>query len=259
VESASTQQPTLALGPAEVHLWLAFQHASPHDARLAQYASLLNTAEREQEARFYFERDRVRYRVTRAMVRCVLGAYLGITPMACAFENNVHGRPHLANAEAAREKLNFNLSHTQDLILLGVTRGRELGVDVERVTDRRASANLATRYFAPSESERILDAAPGERDSLFCQYWTLKESYIKARGKGMAIPLGKFGFELGEGGVKLWIDPVLGDDADRWSFMQLRPTESHHAAVCVDRAGEPVSLLVRDFAAFSLAPELPRG
>jgi 4'-phosphopantetheinyl transferase len=244
----------LDLGPDEVHLWLAFQHAEPHDARRAQYGALLSTAELEREARFHFERDRIRFRVTRAMARCVLAGYLGLEPSDCRFENNAHGRPALLNDEARRHGLTFNLSHTQDLIVMGVTRGRELGVDVERIAGRRATADLARRFFAPFESERVLDAPQARRDELFFEYWTLKESYIKARGRGLSIPLGKFGFTLREQGPELWTDPSLQDDAARWSFTQLQPTASHRAAICVERiAGAPARLQLRDFATLPLA------
>jgi 4'-phosphopantetheinyl transferase len=235
----------------DVHLWLAFQHASPHDSRLGDYGELLSEAERQRESRLHFAHDRVRFRVTRALVRCVLGGYLGVDPRACTFENNAHGRPSLTNPECRDARLTFNVSHTQDLILLGVTRGREIGVDVERVTPKRSAA-LAGRFFAPGEAEHVVNAPDAQRDDLFYQYWTLKESYIKARGMGLAIPLAKFGFTLSANAPQLWTDPTLGDDAKRWVFSQLRPTPAHWAAVCVERSSDPTDsppeLRLMDFA-----------
>jgi 4'-phosphopantetheinyl transferase len=233
-----------------VHLWLAFPHASPHADRLDDYGALLSDAERAREARLHFAHDRVRFRVTRALVRRVLGAYLGIDPRSCTFENNAHGRPSLTSPECRDTPLEFNISHTEDLILLGVTGGREIGVDVERVGPKRSAA-LAQRFFAPCEAERVVSAPEAQRDELFYQYWTLKESYIKARGMGLAIPLAKFGFTLNGGAPELWTDPALGDDARRWTFLQLRPTPAHWAAVCVQRdadaAAQPPELQVFDF------------
>lgn len=248
IDDPDTQCP-FTLGPREVHVWLAFQHASPHDRRYDAYARLLNAAEREQESRFHFERDRIRYRVTRAMARRVLSNYLRLPPESLTFEKNAYGRPELGNEEARRSGLTFNLSHTQDVIMMGVTRGRMLGVDVERVCAKRASADLAARFFAPSEGAEVVGAPHHRRDDLFFQYWTLKESYIKARGMGMSIPLAKFGFTLRDEAIGFWIEPELNDRADRWDFVRLQPTPAHWAAVCVERDGpRPPALSLHDFA-----------
>jgi 4'-phosphopantetheinyl transferase len=235
----------------EIHLWQAFHDSDPHPALHEEYGELLSVEEREREARFHFEQDRHRFRVTRALARRVLGGYLGIDPRACAFTTNPHGRPALATGagESAAAPLAFNLSHTRDLIVLAVTRGREIGVDVERLRGARRTVDLAARFFADFESERVAGASGAERDDLFYQFWTLKESYIKARGLGLAIPLGKFGFRPSPEGPVLWTHPDLGDDAGRWSFVQLEPTPDHRLAICVSREPGPApTVVVRDFA-----------
>jgi len=241
----------LALGPTEVHVWLAFQHASEHARQHDQYLKLLSPEEREQESRFHFERDRIRYRVTRAMTRGLLSRYLGIEPADCEFELNAYGRPSLANRRARSAGIEFNISHTQDLIMLGVTQRRALGVDVERVCERRASADLAARYFASAEGAHVASLPPRLQPDLFFQYWTLKESYIKARGMGLSIPLDKFAFNLREDGVDLHIDPALADDPHRWCFIRLQPTPEHRAAICAERRdGELPKVILRDAVGF---------
>jgi 4'-phosphopantetheinyl transferase len=254
----------LELRPDEIHLWQAFPDSDPHPALREEYGELLSAEEREREARFRFEHDRHRFRVTRALARQVLGGYLGIDPRACEFTANEHGRPALAGAgagagetgEAASGRaapLQFNLSHTRDLVVLAVTRGREIGVDVERLRGARRTVDLAARFFADFESERVANASEPERDDLFYQFWTLKESYIKARGLGLAIPLGKFGFRLAAESPVLWTHADLGDDAGRWAFVQLKPTPEHRLAICVSRGPGPApTLVVRDFARLAL-------
>ncbi len=247
----------LELRPDEIHVWLAFHASDPHPARREEYGALLSAPEREREARLRFDEDKFRFRVTRAMTRRVLAGYLGIDPTECGFENNPHGRPALV--ARGGEALSFNLSHTRDLIVLAVTRGRDIGVDVERIHGRRRTADLARRYFADFESDRVVNAPEPTRDDLFFQYWTLKESYIKARGLGLAIPLGKFGFHLDGEAPKLWTHADLADDAARWSFVQWRPTDAHWAAICVERmAGGAPRVRTRDFATLVLAsPHAP--
>lgn len=240
----------LELRPGEIHLWQVFHERDPHPALREEYGALLSAEERAREARFHFEPDRYRYRVTRALVRRALGGYLGIDPRACQFTDNGHGRPSIANPPGEDASLRFNLSHTRDLIVLAVTRGREIGVDVERMRGNLHTLDLAANYFADFESQHVAAAAASERDDLFYQFWTLKESYIKARGLGLSIPLGKFGFRLNAAGPELWIHPELGDDASRWAFIQQRPTEAHWLALCIERGNGPApTLVVRDFAA----------
>jgi 4'-phosphopantetheinyl transferase len=246
----------LELRPDEIHLWQAFPDSDPHPALREEYGGLLSAEEREREARFRFEQDRHRFRVTRALARRVLGGYLGIDPRACEFTTNEHGRPALntaAHSSAGAAPLHFNLSHTRDLVVLAVTRGRDIGVDVERLRGARRTVDLAARFFADFESERVASASEPERDDLFHQIWTLKESYIKARGLGLAIPLGKFGFRLGSESPVLWTHSDLGDDAGHWAFVQLKPTPEHWLAICVSREPGPApTLRVRDFARLAL-------
>jgi 4'-phosphopantetheinyl transferase len=118
---------------------------------------------------------------------------------------------------------------------MAVGRGRTVGVDVEYVDARKASVEVATRYFAPREVA-ALEAAPRElQDHLFFEYWTLKEAYIKARGMGLSLPLDKFSFHDSDGHVEIAIDPALEDDPMRWYFWQLRSTPQHLIALCVER------------------------
>lgn len=236
------------LGPDDVHLWIAHPAHETHQARRDLYASWLSADERDRESRLKFEQDRHRFRVTRAMVRRVLGAYLGIDPAACEFRAEEHGRPVLVN-DTGPAPLTFNLSHADDLILLGVTRARAIGVDVERLRGKKNAAQLAERFFAPFERERVVAEPDASREDLFVRYWTLKEAYIKARGIGLSLPLEKFGFTLAGASPALHIEPELADDPARWAVLQWRPTPSHWAAICVDRPVlMPSPPPVRDFA-----------
>jgi len=228
----------IPLAPGEIHLWLAFYDEIADERLHDAYRELLNDTERAQEPRFYFARDRRRYLVTRALVRTVLSRYVAIDPKEWIFSENAWGRPEIANSEATGESLSFNLSHTHSLIVLGVTRGRALGVDVENVRAREVSIGIADRYFAPPEVAALNAVPRDQQQDRFFEYWTFKESYIKARGMGLSLPLDKFAFHYAdERAVEIAIDPELADDPQRWQFWQLRPTPDYLVAVCVERDG----------------------
>jgi 4'-phosphopantetheinyl transferase len=229
---------TIPLAPAEIHLWLAFYDEITGERLHAAYRELLNDAEKEQELRFYFARDQRRYLVTRALVRTVLSRYVSIPPKEWAFSTNAYGRPEIVNPQARDACLSFNISHTHSLIVMGVSKRRALGVDVENVRAREAAIDVADRYFAPQEVA-VLNAAPqDQRQYRFFEYWTFKESYIKARGMGLSLPLDKFSFHYPDDhAVEIAIHPELADDSVRWQFWQFRPTPEYLVAICAERVG----------------------
>jgi 4'-phosphopantetheinyl transferase len=237
-------EPVLSLAPDEIHLWLAFYDEIDDEQLLAAYRALLNAAERAQEPRFYFARDRRRYLVTRALVRTVLSRYAPVDPRDWVFATNAYGRPEVAAPRTGGDGLTFNLSHTHSLIVLGIAKQRALGVDVENVIAREAAIDVADHFFAPAEVAALHAVPEQQQHDRFFEYWTFKESYIKARGMGLSLPLDKFSFHYrGDDGVAIAIDRELADWPARWQFWQFRPTPEYLIAVCAERGAAPAPRL----------------
>jgi 4'-phosphopantetheinyl transferase len=235
----------MSLRPDEIHLWLAFYDEVLEERLLLTYQQMLSKSERKQHPRFHFASDRKRYLVTRALVRTVLSRYAPVLPQEWVFSANEYGRPEIHSAQARESQLSFNISHTDSLIVLGVTRDRELGVDVENISARNISIDIAERFFAPEEVASLTALPVDQQLDRFFEYWTLKESYIKARSKGLSIPLNKFAFRYPHGsGVELVIHPDLADDPARWQFWQFRPTPQYLVAICAERRGLQSTKLV---------------
>ena len=218
--------------PAEVHLWLADTATRSDDQRDA-YLALCSDDELARDARITHEETRHNHLVARALVRTTLSRYAETAPAAWRFVENDHGCPFIA-AEQNPEGLRFNLSHTTGLVVCAVTRGRDVGVDVEYEPRDSRTTKIADRFFAPSEVaalHRLPEALHRER---FFTYWTLKEAYIKARGMGLAIPLKRFWFEVDTPGqLRFDNDPDLGDDPKGWAFARLRSGPDHPIAVAL--------------------------
>ena len=69
-----------------------------------------------------------------------------------------------------------------------------VGCDVEKIGQLKM--NIAMRYFCKEEYGAIKEAGSDEeKTDLFFRYWVLKESFMKATGKGMA-PSCKFFLHL---------------------------------------------------------------
>jgi len=231
----------------DIDVYLSFYGELIDERLLSQLRRLLTGAERDQEPRFYFADDRKRYLVTRAMVRTVLSRYEPVAPTDWVFTKSRYGRPEIANADGTGRNLCFNISHTRGLIALGVTRDRGLGIDVENIATRSAPIDIADRFFARTETAELCRLPQERQTDRFFEYWTFKESYIKARGMGLSIPLDQFSFEFPhEGGVRLAIEPQLGDRASRWRFWQFRPRPEYQLALCAERVDhDPPRLTIR--------------
>jgi len=218
-----------------IDLWLCC--CKDVDARTIQdWRDLLPDEERSGEHRFVFARDRRRYVVTRALIRMVLSRYSRIPPTAWRFTANDYGRPEIANDGAAERDLSFNISHTSDLILIGVTRRGPLGVDIEASRRTVAPIEVADRFFSTDEVSALKAVPLSAQHDRFFEYWTLKESYIKARGMGLSIPLDSFAFDLSSTPrIKVSFSGQNTDTPANWHFWLLRPVYGYVAAVCARR------------------------
>lgn len=222
--------------PHQIDLWCTFCDLVSDDATLGRYRRLLSEAERRQQERFHFARDRHRYLITRALVRTTLSRYVDLAPEAWTFAKGSHGRPEIANDDARIRGLCFNISHTDKLVVVGITHHRALGIDTENARDRRAALDIADRFFSRQEVAD-LRALPLERQQeAFFRYWTLKESYIKARELGLSIPLDLFSFHFPtRHRIEMTVDAKLNDDAANWQFWQAALNSDHLLAVCARR------------------------
>lgn len=240
----SDDSAALTPGGADIDLWLAYYDYATDPALAARLRALLTDEERAGEPRFHFADDRLRYLVTRALVRIVLSRYVPLAPEHWRFAENAYGRPHIAPEIVAHypktADLKFNLSHTRGLVVLGVTRGREIGVDVENVGAREVPLEIADQFFAPVEVEALLQQPESSRHDRFFEYWTFKESYVKARGRGLSLPMDRFSFHYPhERAVRLVIEPDLDDLSERWMLWQYRPAADYLLAVCAERCDGP--------------------
>ncbi len=89
----------------------------------------------------------------------------------------------------------FNLSHAGDYAICAVG-DKIVGCDVEKIT--KEPPNLAEKYFCKSENEHLNQFFGAKRTKEFFRIWTLKESYMKMTGEGMALALNRVEFILGE-------------------------------------------------------------
>ena len=121
----------------------------------------------------------------------------------------------------------------------------KVGVDVERMDRKRGFLDIADRFFSPSEARALRALPASDQTRRFFACWTLKESYIKARGLGLALALEQFSFHFEHEEVRVTFDEELGDDPARWRFALLSALSHYMLAVGVDTGGAALSLRAR--------------
>jgi len=224
--------PSLTL--TDVHVWRAQAAEQPADARTW---ALLGPDEVARAGRFRRPGDRERFVVARALVRMVLASYLETAAHRLRFDTGRWGKPFVVIPHDA-PPLHYNLSHTQDAIVLAVAR-RTVGVDVERWSNDIAYDEVAAIVFSPAERRELARARGAAKQRAFFTGWTRKEAYIKATGRGLSAGLDYFDVSLDPASRT----PLLGDrlaphSPQRWTMRDLAVEPGYSASLVVAGAGD---------------------
>lgn len=189
---------------------------------------------------------RLPYRRTlqREPLRALLAAYLDCATERVRFDDDVHGKPHLAGAH--RDALQFSWSHGGDLALVALARGVDVGVDVERTATRTRALELAQRFFDPDEAVALAAHTDAARNAAFLRLWCVKEAVLKALGRGIAFGLERIVFaEAGENWVPQRFAPEAGL-ATEWRVHALTPAAGYAGALAWRGAMRRVRIFATD-------------
>ena len=170
-----------SLSDKDVHVWSFGLDCSP--AELTNLKSILYEEERDRADRFRFDTHRHRFIKGRGMSRFILSHYLDLAPDKIEFKYGAHGKPGLAEPHA---DLAFNLSHSEDLAFLAITRAGPIGVDVESIRTLDDFDALVSRFFSPAENEVFEKLPVEQKPTAFFNLWTRKEAWLKATGLGIS-------------------------------------------------------------------------
>ena len=232
----------LRLGPAAVHLWTAPLDLGSETLR--RLSEPLAPDETERAQRFVFDRDRDRWVAGRGWLRRLLAAYLHRDPAQLRLHASESGKPELAGVE---HWLRFNVSHSADLAVFAVARGREVGVDVERIDGHDP---VPRRFLSDAEQAALARIAPGQRARAALRCWTAREAYVKALGSG----LGGTAQELAAAATLLGARGA-GRDGVEWTLHAFDAGPGYVASVVVQGAGAHVPLAARSIAPVGAGPD----
>jgi 4'-phosphopantetheinyl transferase len=187
---------------------------------------VLSSDEGERAARFRFERHRRRYLVAHIALHEILSRYLAVEPERLSFDLGANGKPRVVDALA--NGIEFNLSHSDEMALIAVSYGRELGVDIEQVREKFEFQEVAERFFTAKEVA-ALRSLPGElRRQAFYKCWTSKEAFLKAKGTGLSGALDEVDISSSDSEQVRITASVAG-----WSLCAVQPIADYEAALVV--------------------------
>ena len=150
---------------------------------LAQLTSLLSEEERCRLAKLQLHADQRRFLIGRALLRSFVGNHMNLPAERVEFNHGPFGKPAVA-ARAGTPVLQFNVSHSGQLVLLAFHPKHEVGVDVEEMQPELDWEPIARRMFVAEEYRRLARLKPPARRAAFFQAWTRHEAGLKAVGRG---------------------------------------------------------------------------
>lgn len=157
--------------------------------------------EKQKKLRAYINtKDLDRSLIAELCVRLEAAKFLRMSPFNVKFDYNEYGKPQVRSSI----DFHYNVSHSGKWVLCAFAL-EEIGVDVEEI--KPVSMQIAKQFFTPVEYEYIVSHPKSLQLEVFYEIWTFKESYIKARGRGLTLPLDTFfPSEIGEKGISRVID-----------------------------------------------------
>lgn len=166
-------------GHDEIHIWI---FSIEKHTLLAEDMKLLPDFELERAASFSREKDRLRYLVSRSLLRKILSLYFHCSASSFIFEKGEHGKPFLTD-----KKIHFNLSHSEDYIALAFSVDSPVGIDIEKQRPNARIESLVKRFFHPDEAQAFSCLSEQEKSDFMFRRWTIREAFLKGIGCGLTM------------------------------------------------------------------------
>jgi 4'-phosphopantetheinyl transferase len=132
-------------------------------------------------------------RLSRGARRLLLAPYLAEMPDALRFEETPHGKPSVSNRGS---RLHFSASHSGEVLVFAIAKGRQVGIDVEQLRPRKGASAVAAHFLSSRERECLAALSAKMRTAAFYRCWTQKEAFVKLLGEGLRCPLDRFDVQV---------------------------------------------------------------
>ena len=221
-----------SLSGDEVHIWCACLNQP--DTFIGQMAQTLSADELKRAERFHFLEHRNQFILTHGLLRRLLANYTNIEADRITFGYGRNGKPYLLE-KFSREKIRFNLSHSNGYALFAFSCEREIGVDIEHICEFADMDKVADQVFSTNEMAILRSIPKPEKNEVFYKFWTRKEAYLKATGEGLSAALETIDMSSHPTNAAAFVDE-RGNSKDKkhWFVQDLRPVSGFAAAFAVE-------------------------
>lgn len=218
----------LSISQSEIHIWRVDLDCVNYNAE--KHFSLLSSEEVKHCNQFVFLRDRYRYQVTHGMKRIILASYLDCDPQCLCFEAGKYGKPAITSLHNSLN-IQFNISHSHNIILMAMTIENTLGIDIEYHLKKISIDNLSEFLFSPMEKQTFLALkSQPEKTEAFFRYWTRKEAYLKAKGIGLIADLSNISVDMHALPTDDWLKVSTLEKVE-WKLFTLNVGQFYSASV----------------------------
>lgn len=206
----------------DIHIWST--DLDRDRAQIEEFRHLLTPPERQRAAKFINPLHGDRWTVARGYLRQILSQYLDLSPDLIEFSYGDQGKPAIVGSQ-----LQFNLSHSRDRAVYGISAQYQIGIDIEYIHPI-AAADLVDRFFSPAEKTIFHNLPHDSQQAAFFHAWVQKEAYLKACGTGLSTPLDK---------IEVSIDPhtpaaiISAPTAGIWQIQKLEISPDYASAIVV--------------------------
>jgi 4'-phosphopantetheinyl transferase len=212
----------LMLPDREIQIWST--QLDRDRAQIDKFSQFLTTAERHRAAKFINPRHGDRWIVARGYLRQILSQYLDLSPAQIEFSYGAQGKPALVGSQ-----IQFNLSHSGDRAVYGISAIYPIGIDIEYIHPI-AAADLVDRFFSPAEQTIFHNLPIDSQQAAFFHAWVQKEAYLKACGTGLHTPLDR---------IEVSIDPrtpaaiISAPTEGIWRIQKLEISPDYASALAI--------------------------
>ena len=240
------------LKPNTVHIW-TINFLVSEDA-FSRYHNLLSDDEKERANKFKFYKDKRCYVVTKGILRLLSATYLTKDAKDIKFEYGKYGKPKFKT----ETNLNFNVSHSGDIAIIGFVYDHTIGADIEKIKNDFDTFEIAANFFSKKEIATLREIPKSHQYLAFYRCWTRKEAFIKAKGSGLSFPLDQYSVSLNTDlKAELLETKWSTKEKEHWYYHSFIPDSNYIAAVIVDTQIEVFKHFTLDanhFPKFSLKP-----
>ena len=180
--------------------------------------------------------------IQKGVVRLLLSKYLGRNPEDIEISSTKTGKPFIPSTG-----LQFNVSHSNDLLLCGFSSSSPVGVDIQHIYEISPLDRIIKKILSPAEIQRLAAVPSNIYLDHFFTIWAAKEAFLKASGDGFSRSPNQFSiyrFEDDEVFLDYEDNQIKSEDSD-WTIFELKIDPDYKAVLAL--AGEIIDLKIEHF------------